>query len=259
MNCVIFSRKGEHLFTNTCFLTLQKEFVNMTTLDVYLEDNFTSVIMNDHSEDEIKDYFNGFVVTEHQLSLISEPFESGKESRDFEPEPLELTREGSIQAKPGETISLSQDLEPLRKRSIQAKPGGKKSFLCQYCGKEFVNSTKLKVHKFDVHSNNKDYNCSICGKVLKTKTTLYHHKFIHSEPRFSCIRCSRVWIVKSHIKSKCINKGANLSLSTASLFCFKSKTNNFNLFLISLNARLFAFQTFTYKHHLDRHLKTCKI
>ena len=186
MDCLILSNRGTPLFTNICFLQLQKGFLNMN-LDE--KENFITVIMNDYSEVDIKDLFNGFVVTEHQLSLNEEFIESGT-IEEFK-----------------ETISQTTEIEPgpvelkeITRETVQVKRGVKKSFLCHFCGKEFLNSIKLKVHKYQVHSNNEEaFKCSICYKVMKTKSILYKHMFIHSEPRFSCIHCSRVWIIKSHI------------------------------------------------------------
>lgn len=184
MDCVIASNKGEHLFTNTCFLKLQMEFLNMNFDE---KDNCVTVIMKDYSVDEIIKLFNGYVITdvidsESGRNQVSENT-IRNENNDMEPELVELKERRS-------------------NATVQGKRGTKKSSLCHVCGKEFLTSIKLAVHKFQVHSMNEEsYKCSICFKVMKTKSILYKHMFIHSDPRFSCIICSRVWIVKSLYKS----------------------------------------------------------
>ena len=182
MDCVIFSDKGEKLFTNSCFLKLQKGFVNM---NFDKEDDFITVIMN-HSVDEIKKLFNGFVLTtDYQLHFN---LESGGREK-YEEDTISQSKD----------TPLGLELQEIAiKAPVQAKRVPKKTHLCHECGKDFSSSIKLAVHRFQVHSSNEAlYKCTICSKVLKTKSILYKHMFIHSEPRFSCIHCSKVWIVKS--------------------------------------------------------------
>ncbi len=183
MDCVIFSEKGEQLFTNSCFLKLQKGFVNM---NFDKEDNFITVIMNDHSEVEIQKLLNGFVATEYQLTSNSYAYEN---------ESKELKDTSSKSAQSQDMVPGLVEIKEITKKGAKT---GTKSFFCHFCGKEFLNSVKLKVHKYQVHKpNNEAFKCTICCKIMKTKSILYKHMFIHSDPRFSCNHCSRVWIVKS--------------------------------------------------------------
>lgn len=182
MDCIIFSKEKKQILTNRCFLQIQKEFLNM---NIDEKEGSITVIMSDHSENEIQNLFNGYVVTD-QLTLNLKSFESGSSDE--------------CQDKIGPGQEMPHELERReRKMTFQTKQTTIKSYLCYVCGKEFSNSRKLTVHKYQVHSNNQEaYTCKICHKVMKTKSNLHTHMYIHAEPRFCCINCSRVWIVDSH-------------------------------------------------------------
>ncbi|XP_022819064.1 zinc finger protein 26-like [Spodoptera litura] len=60
--------------------------------------------------------------------------------------------------------------------------------ICDVCGKSFLNSKRLKVHK-RTHENG-DFPCSECGKVLKTKTSKANHmESVHSNRVIKCQIC----------------------------------------------------------------------
>ncbi|KAM3957669.1 uncharacterized protein ACR2FA_008381 [Aphomia sociella] len=60
--------------------------------------------------------------------------------------------------------------------------------ICDVCGKSFLNSKRLKVHK-RTHENGQ-FPCSECGKVLKTKTSKANHmESAHSKRQLKCQIC----------------------------------------------------------------------
>ncbi|XP_045781629.1 myoneurin-like [Maniola jurtina] len=60
--------------------------------------------------------------------------------------------------------------------------------ICDVCGKSFMNSKRLKVHK-RIHENGA-YPCTSCGKVLKTKTSQSNHmESAHSKRIIKCQIC----------------------------------------------------------------------
>ncbi|KAF9419613.1 hypothetical protein HW555_003891, partial [Spodoptera exigua] len=60
--------------------------------------------------------------------------------------------------------------------------------ICDVCGKSFLNSKRLKVHK-RTHENG-DFPCTECGKVLKTKTSKANHmESAHSNRIIKCQIC----------------------------------------------------------------------
>ncbi|XP_013164386.1 PREDICTED: zinc finger protein 595-like isoform X2 [Papilio xuthus] len=59
--------------------------------------------------------------------------------------------------------------------------------ICDVCGKSFLNTKRLKVHK-RIHENGV-YPCKECGKVLKTKTSIANHMESHSKRIIKCQIC----------------------------------------------------------------------
>ncbi|KAG7298340.1 hypothetical protein JYU34_017943 [Plutella xylostella] len=61
--------------------------------------------------------------------------------------------------------------------------------ICDVCGKSFINSKRLKVHKRTHESG--AFPCNLCGKVLKTKTSKANHMETHSKRILKCQICSQ--------------------------------------------------------------------
>lgn len=55
---------------------------------------------------------------------------------------------------------------------------GEKPYVCEYCNKSFVHSTKLKRHK-RMHTGEKPYSCSICDRSFAQKEYLSIHLRTH--------------------------------------------------------------------------------
>ncbi|XP_045540833.1 zinc finger protein 568 [Papilio machaon] len=61
------------------------------------------------------------------------------------------------------------------------------NYICDVCGKTFLNTKRLKVHK-RIHENG-IYPCKECGKVLKTKISILNHMESHSKRIIKCQIC----------------------------------------------------------------------
>ena len=60
-------------------------------------------------------------------------------------------------------------------------------FMCNECGKDFVDDVKLGLHQYNVH-------CTQCGKILQTKDRLIQHEKSHrlnseEQKTYSCYIC----------------------------------------------------------------------
>ncbi|XP_055613787.1 zinc finger protein 333-like [Uranotaenia lowii] len=68
-----------------------------------------------------------------------------------------------------------------------------KQFSCEHCGKQFVESHKLRRHIGRVHEQSEPkHECKICHKKLKTLDAVTNHiKTFHSDQEFHCKYCQR--------------------------------------------------------------------
>ena len=209
MDCLIVT-KGRELFTNRCFLQTLTKTMKIKLPGSENENSFLKVLMPDHSEAEVKSFLYGFVIT----SSFNEKVE-----REDSLTPLNnICHVANLPVLENEKFSQQESTEEvLSLDDINNELGGhftskkhskifednkgskkKKSFLCHYCGKDFLSSIKLKKHKYQVHPSKEGENvCIICSKSLKTKSSLHNHMLTHSEPKFNCEQCSRVGIVKN--------------------------------------------------------------
>jgi len=67
---------------------------------------------------------------------------------------------------------------------------GKKSFICEECGKGYLTLNSLNTHKI-VHSDDKPFKCSKCEKTFKRMAALKEHlRNTHTdEKHFQCLIC----------------------------------------------------------------------
>ena len=91
-----------------------------------------------------------------------------------------------------------------KKIIYQKRPAAtpKKRFICNECGKSFVQSFYIKIHKRTVHSGEKSYSCDKCEKSFGTSSNLGSHTIlIHSEVRpFPCNQCEKSFKLEPHLK-----------------------------------------------------------
>ena len=67
----------------------------------------------------------------------------------------------------------------------------RKQYLCQYCEKEFKQSSHLKAHEM-IHSGEKPNSCQYCSQQFRQLTDLKRHVMVHTKEKpYSCKICSR--------------------------------------------------------------------
>jgi len=73
---------------------------------------------------------------------------------------------------------------------------------CHYCGKVFRGTKELNIHITTVHMGKKSYLCDICGKAFKTRFYLTYHTRMHTgEKPFVCEMCGKGFINKNRMSS----------------------------------------------------------
>ncbi|XP_039665843.1 zinc finger protein 3-like isoform X2 [Perca fluviatilis] len=77
---------------------------------------------------------------------------------------------------------------------------GKKSFICDTCGKDFKYNSYLQRH-LRIHTGEKPYSCKMCGKDFRRKHNLENHLRIHTgENPYVCMNCGKKFCDASALK-----------------------------------------------------------
>jgi len=133
-----------------------------------------------------------------------------------------------------EEAFLNQKTKELRDPLSSTTLVYKKTFICDLCHKDFLTSSRLKIHErvhtderpymcMDcdyrcknsshlkvhqrIHSSHRPYKCSVCEYSCKTTSNLKKHERIHSGERpFKCMKCSNKfsdptslkWHIRTH-------------------------------------------------------------
>lgn len=85
----------------------------------------------------------------------------------------------------------AQDEETERKEKSAAETTQRRSYSCQYCGKEFPRPY-LKVKHERVHTGEKPYACEVCGKSFRVSYSLTLHLRTHTNIRpYVCAKCDK--------------------------------------------------------------------
>lgn len=81
-----------------------------------------------------------------------------------------------------------------------------KSHTCNECGKNFVDSTRLKEHRW-IHTGHKPYACNYCEKSFRHKNHVRHHEAnAHGESKkFSCHKCTKSFCYAYQLKTHLTN------------------------------------------------------
>ena len=174
LDCEIFSATRTFL-TNKCFLfSINCSLIQGLSSSSIIEGNL-KIIMNDFSEEEVIKEMKGFVYYGNTLFQDEDNFELP----------------GGVWLTP---TSKSDSIHPKPKyrrehRGINLE---KNCHICDLCGKEFVGSKSLWMHKSQVHQG-KNHQCTVCLKSFNTSLILKSHiKQIHEGHKFSCIKCQKV-------------------------------------------------------------------
>uniref|UniRef100_A0A8C2B4T4 Zinc finger and BTB domain containing 16b n=1 Tax=Cyprinus carpio TaxID=7962 RepID=A0A8C2B4T4_CYPCA len=83
---------------------------------------------------------------------------------------------------------------------------GVKTFGCEFCGKQFLDSLRLRMHMLSHSGSDMAVFCLLCGKRFQTQKALQQHMEIHAGMRsYVCSECERTFpshtALKRHLRS----------------------------------------------------------
>ncbi|CAG9763103.1 unnamed protein product [Ceutorhynchus assimilis] len=92
-------------------------------------------------------------------------------------------------------------LKHITSKHKQGEERNEKRHLCDFCGKGFGSSDKLKIH-YRIHTGEKPYHCKFCEKCFTKKDYLIMHERVHTgEKPYPCEHCG-----------KCFNQACSLRI-----------------------------------------------
>lgn len=97
----------------------------------------------------------------------------------------------SVNVKNTNTECSIEDQLKADSTDVPKQENGSKSFLCQFCGKEFTRPY-LKVKHERIHTGEKPYECEVCGKTFRVSYSLTLHLRTHTDIRpYVCTICDK--------------------------------------------------------------------
>ena len=158
LDCVIITNSSK-VFTNKCFVAISKLLKDIPAVTIDNEEQLT-VFMPEHSYRDVYRDLGGFILSKNLES----------------PRSMDLHTQARIETYQDETSDYDWDQTNTvadvkhrnYKRLNQPQPRVNQ---CETCGKIFKESKSLRLHRFQVHTEN-SYACNICSKVFKTSSIL---------------------------------------------------------------------------------------
>ena len=218
LNCEIKTDTRKVFYTNKCFVA---SMLQSMSIPIPESEESLTIIMPKYSQEDLRKLLHGFITYKSedtsQISMV-EVVGSGQSSEEsgtcvaLDPkvqisavnkeENCKATLYGGDELESERTFlrrgvfssSNPSSGQPQKKRNLVGSKNlrnSPKTFLCDFCGKEFSTARKIKDHRYRVHSSAM-YSCSVCGKEFKNNCILTNHLKTHKEPSFSCQLCLRV-------------------------------------------------------------------
>ena len=86
------------------------------------------------------------------------------------------------------------------KRSRSSSGVGTRNFLCDTCGKAFVDNSALQRH-LRTHTGEKPFACGTCGRRFSDLSSCIRHERLHDdEPRYTCEFCGKTYSRNEHLR-----------------------------------------------------------
>lgn len=120
---------------------------------------------------------------DQQIVLLDYTIDSDVDNNEEEIEPADVKIEvdSSVDSEDyGDEMEYTEKYVKLEKHQtlIESLTREKKRYICSMCGKEFMNSSRLKVH-IRSHTQERPFKCEDCGKCFITSSHLKRHMRTH--------------------------------------------------------------------------------
>ena len=116
-----------------------------------------------------------------------------------------------------------------------------KTFLCEFCDKQFQKKNYLKGHLAAVHGQGKEFICDECGDKFRTKAYYVIHRRIHTGERpYKCDKCEKNYRDASSLNTHKVRSHRMLPLINCTVCnrTFKTDKNLKNHMAIHSDGRL---------------------
>ena len=224
LNCEIKTETREVFHTNKCFVA---SILQSMSIAIPESEELLTIIMPKHSQEDLRNLLHGFITYKSEdtfqiskVEVVGSGQSSGESGTCVALGPKDQNKPQQISAvnkeennkkttyggdklegdrrtfvKRGVYLSSNHSSgQPQKERNFvgsKNQSSSQKTFLCDFCGKEFSTARKLKDHRYRVHSS-ATYFCGVCGKEFKDNCILSNHLKTHKEPSFSCQICLKV-------------------------------------------------------------------
>ncbi|XP_029111377.1 zinc finger and BTB domain-containing protein 16-A isoform X2 [Scleropages formosus] len=100
----------------------------------------------------------------------------------------------------------SEQLDSEATKNDRQPHSGVKTYGCEFCGKRFLDSLRLRMHRLSHSGPDMAVFCLLCGKRFQTQTSLQQHMEVHADVHsYTCSECERTFpshtALRRHLRS----------------------------------------------------------